>query len=101
MFYLQRAVTQHVGAIRTAMSRNEFLDIDTAERIAGVLLGLLKNHDQYEAAQRPLIVGAARYFVEAHDEEPDTRSLLGFDDDMTVLNFVLDRLGRSDLRVEL
>jgi uncharacterized membrane protein YkvA (DUF1232 family) len=98
---LQRAVTQHVGAIRTAMSRNEFLDIDTAERIADVLIGLLKNHGRYEAAQRPLIVGAARYFIEAHDVEPDARSLLGFDDDVAVLNFVLDRIGRPDLRVEL
>jgi uncharacterized membrane protein YkvA (DUF1232 family) len=98
---LQRAVTQHVGAIRTAMSRNEFLDIDTAERIAGVLIGLLKNHHRYEVAQRPLIVGAARYFIEANDVDPDTGSLLGFDDDVIVLNFVLDRIGRSDLRVEL
>jgi uncharacterized membrane protein YkvA (DUF1232 family) len=98
---LQHAVTQHVGAIRTAMSRNEFLDIDTAERIAGVLIGLLKNHDRYEAAQRSLIVGAARYFIEANDADPDTGSLLGFDDDVIVLNFVLDRIGRSDLRVEL
>ena len=98
---LQRAVDQHLNAIRAAMAHNEFPDIDLAERIASVLLRLLGNYQQSADGQRPLIIGAARYFVEAHDAEPDTRSLLGFDDDVTVLNFVLDRIGRSDLRIEL
>lgn len=39
--------------------------------------------------------------IEANDVDPDTGSLLGFDDDVIVLNFVLDKIGRSDLRVEL
>ncbi len=98
---LRRAVSAHVERIRSALTTNEFLDVATAERIADVLTGLLDNYARRTELHRALIVGAARYFVQARDVEPDFTSLLGFDDDVQVLNFVLDSIGRADLRVEL
>ncbi len=98
---LRRAVLAHVERIRSALTTNEFLDVATADRIGNVLTGLLDNYARQSEAHRALIVGAARYFVETHDTEPDLTSLLGFDDDVQVLNHVLDTIGRADLKVEL
>lgn len=98
---LKHAVSVHVEKIRAALTTNEFLDVTTAEWIAGVLTELLTGYAEQPEAHRALIVGAARYFVQARDAEPDLASLLGFDDDAQVLNFVLDSIGRADLKVDL
>ena len=37
----------------------------------------------------------------ADDAEPDTLSLLGFDDDVAVLNYVLDQVGATELKISL
>jgi uncharacterized membrane protein YkvA (DUF1232 family) len=93
-------VENHVGAIRLASRRNEFLDVVTAERIGAVLAILL---DQYQVCPEPhqaLIAGAARYFVRELDVDPDTTSLLGLEDDAAVLNFVLDAITQPELKVQ-
>ena len=97
---LKQAVLAHVSEVRAATASNEFLDVAAAERAAHVLLELLDGYARYPEPHRSLIVGAARYFVREQDVEPDTGSLLGFDDDVMVLNFVLETIGRADLRVE-
>jgi uncharacterized membrane protein YkvA (DUF1232 family) len=98
---LRHAVAAHVERIRAALTTNEFLDMAAAERIADVLTELLGDYARQPELHCALIVGAARYFAEARDVEPDLTSLLGFDDDVQVLNFVLDSIGRADLKVEL
>jgi len=98
---LRREVAAHLQIIRQALTVNEFLDWPTAQRIAEVVLRLLDEYDQHLDGQRALIVGATRYFVRDHDVEPDLASLLGFDDDVIVLNHVLDSIGHSDWRIEL
>lgn len=40
-----------------------------------------------------LVVGAIRYFIVHMDSVPDTTPIVGFDDDMLVMNHVLERLG--------
>lgn len=49
--------------------------------------------------QQRLVVGAARYFVSQDDEYPDTDTILGLDDDVSVFNHVIEQLGRSDLKM--
>jgi uncharacterized membrane protein YkvA (DUF1232 family) len=98
---LRRDVNAHLQVVRQALTANEFLDWSTAQRIAEVVLRLLDEYGQHTDNQRALIVGATRYFVRDQDVEPDLASLLGFDDDVIVLNHVLDSIGRSDWRIEL
>jgi hypothetical protein len=76
---IERQVHQHVEKIRQALSQNEFLDVETVERMADVLTGLLDRYETYSESHKALIVEAVRYFVKADDAEPDTVSLLGFD----------------------
>ena len=83
------------------MRRNEFIDITLAENIAQTLRQLLRELAIYPENKRRLIVGAARYFMRSQDAQADLESILGFDDDAAVLNYVLKEIGRSDLKVEL
>jgi len=98
---LRQEIINHVEDFHKALKYNEFLDIDTAIRIAKVLINLLDNYDSYPKSHQKLIVGAARYFVSPHDADPDTTSLLGLDDDAAVLNYVLDTIGKPELKIEL
>ncbi len=98
---LREQVRLHVVQVRQALAQNEFLDIETVERMAKVLTDLLDRYETYSEAHQALIVGAACYFAKADDAEPDTVSLLGFDDDVAVLNHVLDAVGSGESKIEL
>ena len=94
-------ITAHVQDVREAMRRNEFIDITLAENIAQTLSQLLRELATYPENKRRLIVGAARYFMRSQDAQADLESILGFDDDAAVLNYVLKEIGRSDMKVDL
>lgn len=98
---LQQKVEKHLGAIHTTLQHNEFLDIDLIQAISAVLQALLVEYDHYAPDQQASIVGATRYFLDLEDVEPDTVSILGFEDDARVLNYTLDMIGRPDLKVEV
>jgi len=73
------------------------VDLETAVRIGETLTALLDEPDQYDADQRALLRGAVVYFVDADDSANDLTDLVGFDDDVRVVNAVLDAIGRRDL----
>lgn len=98
---LVKDVEQHVSQVRSALEANEFLDVVLAEKIAKLLIDLLGTIERYPGAKQRLIVGAARYFVRSNDAQADLSSLLGFDDDAAVLNYVLVELGHGELRIKL
>lgn len=76
-------------------------DVETAEQVARALLVLLNEPDEFGPDDRALIRGATEYFVLDDDASGDINNVLGFDDDARILNSVLDRLNRLDLRVDL
>jgi uncharacterized membrane protein YkvA (DUF1232 family) len=98
---LLKEVHQHVFRARQALAVNEFLDVGMAERIAKTLVALLREIENHPQSKRRLVVGAARYFVKSNDSQADLTSLLGFDDDVAVLNYVLVELGKSEWRISL
>lgn len=76
-------------------------DVETAEMVASTLRSLLATPERFGAEDRALIRGAAEYFLLDDDAAGDIENVLGFDDDVRILNSVLDQIGRTDLRVEL
>lgn len=98
---LRRQITSHVGEVRAALQYNEFVDLALAKRLGNVLRQLLSKLNDYPEEHRCLIVGAVRYFLHNKDAQNDLASVLGFDDDTAVLNFVLQEIGRGDLKVEM
>ena len=96
---LYTEVFAYSARIANRLDRNEFTDVALAEEIVEVLLYLFTEYAALPSAAQGLIVGAARYFVLPHDAEPDG-SLLGFEDDVLVLNYVVDQLGHANLKIE-
>jgi len=74
--------------------------IGTARRIAERLNYLIDNCGKFPRQKLPLIVGAIRYFIIEEDAVPDSTPLVGFDDDIQVLNHVLEELGLEHLFVQ-
>lgn len=91
----------YLKKLEGALAHNEFLDIDTAKQMVGVFNNLLDHFDAFSNKEKALIFGAVQYFVQDRDAQPDTKSVLGLDDDVFVLNYVLDEIGRTELQVEL
>lgn len=80
-----------------ALSSNEFLDLQTAQAIDVCLRDLLERWNQFPSQQQILIGAATRYFVEEEDAESDTRSILGLDDDLEVVNAVLTLINQETI----
>jgi hypothetical protein len=89
----------YVAWARTEAQRRGTVDLDTAVAIGKTLTMLLDEPDQYDAGERALLRGAVVYFIEADDTANDLTDVIGFDDDVRVLNAVLDALGRQDLLI--
>lgn len=98
---LHQQIVAHTINVHNALLHNEFIDVALAERIAHTLTGLLNDLSTYPENKRRLIVGATRYFTRGQDAQADLASILGFDDDAAVLNYVLKEIGRDDLRIGL
>ena len=67
-----------------------------AEELATRLDTLLEAVQTAGPEHRAAIVGAARYFVSAHDDVPDEQEG-GLDDDVDVFNHVARLVGRPDI----
>ena len=93
-------VGAHLEVIRVAARQNELLPLDLAEEIAEKLRLLLRELQGLPAEHQTLVIGAARYFVSTQDVNPDTQTVLGLDDDASVLNHVLRTIGRTDLLID-
>jgi uncharacterized membrane protein YkvA (DUF1232 family) len=76
-------------------------DLETAEAIGRSLLALLASGVRFDDQQRALIRGAVEYFLLVDDASGDLDDVLGFDDDVRVLNSVLERIGQPRFRVDL
>jgi hypothetical protein len=74
-------------------------DVEMAERIAVVLNDLLSGSTGFAPEERVLLRGAVEYFLLTDDADGDLTDVLGFDDDARVLNSVLDRIERPELRI--
>ena len=63
---ISQLVTQigvHIQEIEEALEVNEFLDVQTASRVAEMLIDLINQLNKYSTKEQKLIIGAAQYFV--------------------------------------
>lgn len=81
--------------------RPDVVAVDVAEILASRLEVLLDMAESLPPEARADIVGAARYFVSAHDVVPDATEDIGLEDDVEVFNHVARSVGRADLEIVL
>ncbi len=97
---LRRDVRAHFDELlRLQATRHELLAVDLAELLCSRVTVLLDMAPSLPSEARADIVGAARYFVSAHDAVHDSRDCIGLDDDVAVFNHVARSVGRADLEI--
>lgn len=89
---LDRQVDRHLADLEEAHSRNEFLDLATARGLARESHRLLALSPTATEADQRLIQAAVLYFVLDNDASPDSRLLMGLEDDAKVLQAVARHL---------
>ena len=92
------AIKRYVSMVRQVAPMVTALDPELADQLGRVCTELVGRFDSGE--QGELALAATRYFVEEDDDDEIT-GVLGFDDDVQVLNAVCRVLGASDLVVPL
>lgn len=98
---LRALVQAHLAATRTASAASPWVDLEGAEQVAAACLALLDATDDLSPEHRSWVQAACLYFAESDDGEADFDSIVGFDDDAEIVNHVCDRVGRTDLRIEM
>ncbi len=96
---LTEVVAIHLDHVKNNAGPNT--DVETAELVAEAATKLLAFSRDFDRRDRALIRGAVEYFILNDDASDDMEDVLGFDDDARVLNAMLDRIGRGDLKVRL
>jgi uncharacterized membrane protein YkvA (DUF1232 family) len=97
---LHGAVDAYIAAVRLRAEREEFVDLQLAEKLATLAHRLLDHlSDQSPNAHACLIQAAVRYFVLQEDAQSDLASVVGWDDDVEVFNAVARFVDRADLVV--
>jgi len=84
-----------------AANASSVTDVETAELVAESACKVLSFADQFSSQERAMVRGAIEYFALNDDASDDLDDALGFDDDARVLNSVLDRIGRAELKVDV
>ena len=62
---------------------------------------ILDQYDDYNDEEKGLAIGAVMYFIAEKDFIPDKTPIVGYDDDVRIMNHVLERLGFEDLFIDL
>lgn len=95
---LQRVQT-YLAEVEQAVFCNEFVDLERARQLGGVSLRLIELLPGLAEPEQRLVRAAIAYFIEDDDAIPDLSSPIGFDDDVQVMDWVVARLGRADLKL--
>lgn len=96
---LRRDVRAHFEELERLRAHRTVGAVDLAEELTTRIEVLLDMVAGASLENRSAIVGAARYFVSAHDDVPDELEG-GLDDDVAVFNHVARIVGREDMRIK-
>ena len=92
---------EHVEKAHQAHARNGIANVEVAEAICDVFKVVVDDWDDISSLAQPWCKGMMRYFTSSDDDEDDFNSLIGFDDDVEVLNACLTFAGREDLCIKV
>ncbi len=95
----EKAADSYFHRIKTQHSRNELIDLQTAQELHLLSLFLLKKYPDLPPDDQKLAAAAVRYFLMSHGKEHDLGSVDGFEDDVEAMNAVLDALGFRGRRI--
>lgn len=94
-------VVQYLATVKQVGLMVKLLDMGQAEALATTALTLLDSIEPTHPASVKLLVQAAVSYFVFEEEDDEITGVLGFDDDVHVLNAVSRALGRDDLIVRV
>ncbi len=94
-------IDEHLEQVREALSGNEFLDVELAEQIAAACRALLGVYGDLDDARQAAVIGAVQYFLHVEDADDDFDSVIGFEDDAKVVNYVIELTGEEIAPIEI
>lgn len=97
LIQLTEVIDLHLDQVRENAAPQT--DLDTAEMVANSLSTLIVSKASFDPSERLLIRGAVEYFLLRDDASGDLEDPVGFDDDARVVNSVLDRIGKPELKI--
>lgn len=92
---------QHLSAAEDACQHTGKVNLDVARAIVDVFEKISLCWASVPKHARPWCKGMMAYFVSPEDAEKDFSSLVGFDDDVEVVNACLKYAGKGDLCIDL
>jgi hypothetical protein len=95
---LREVVNGHLDRARKAAAAGKPVDVRRAEQLHHACMALLEIPDLRDADYR-MIQGACLYFADDEDDDGDFSSVMGLEDDVQVLNYVVASVGRPDLAI--
>ena len=97
---LRAAVAAHHRAIAEAAAASPFVDGSRAAAVAAACDALLDAWPSLSAEHQRLVQAACVYFANPDDDEGDFASIIGFEDDVEVIRYVSQAIGRPDPTLE-
>lgn len=95
---LLKELDAHLEGIRVSARHIEFIDVESAARVARFCARLLEEVARAPSRERHRLAQVAiRYFAERDDVERDLESPIGFDDDLRIVQAIARELGMKDL----
>lgn len=94
-------VDECLSQLEREAQTNQTIDIKAARQLAELSKYLLSQYSTFSDEEKPLILGAVRYFAVSEDSLSEQVFVTGFTDDIKVMNHVLEEIGREDLVMAL
>jgi len=98
---LQLEVEDYLSTVQEVGPMVALIDVTEAERLAQTTLKLLSLLGTHSPPQHHQLVQAAVHYFVCEDEDEEVTGVLGFDDDIQVVNAVCRALNRPDLVIPL
>ena len=98
---LREKVDSYLKDATSALKQNEFLDIESAKVLVKPSHFLIEILSTLSDEHYKYVVAAIYYFIESDDDEHDFDSIFGFEDDIKVMNYVLNKIGHKDKKIEI
>ncbi|MAG58206.1 MAG: hypothetical protein CMJ83_18115 [Planctomycetes bacterium] len=90
---LDAEVRGYLEALAELAKTNESLNLEAARRVGDHCTSLIEKYGAHARADvRKVVQATVAYFIEDDDEEGDTTSIIGFDDDALVVRVAAEAL---------
>ena len=99
--YLFSACEKHLEEVKKEYEKNIIVDYESAQKLSAAFAKVKDCWNDFNDDEKVCLKAAMYYYALEDDEESDTESFLGFDDDVAIANACFNASGKKDLFIDL